>query len=107
MKLYYGTLSKTVKLLGSNPDELFTFEDLNNELKTCGVYALLKGPMLLQICLADLPDETGGQGFNGKLSDEHQQEYDRRINGVFEDVVRFGYHEKMFKTYGKTFKWTK
>lgn len=104
MKIYYETLSKTVKLLGSNPAELFTFEDLNNELKTCGVYALLMGPMLLQIGLADLPDEAGGQGFNGRLSDEHQQKYDRRINEILEDVVRFGYHEKMFKTYGKIFK---
>lgn len=103
LKLYYETLSKTVKLLGSNPDELFTFEDLNDELKTCGVYALLKGPMLLQITLADLPDESGGQSFNSGLSEECQREFDRRINGILEDIVRLGYHKKMFQHYGKHF----
>lgn len=103
LQLYYETLSKTVKLLGSNLNELFTFADLIEELKTCGVYALLKGPMLLQITLADLPDESGAQSFNSGLSEGAQREYDRRINGILEDVVRLGYHEKMFKHFGKHF----
>lgn len=90
--------------MGSNPNELFTFDDLNNELLTCGAYALLKGPMLYQIALADLPDETGQQSFNSRMSDEHQQEYDRRIRGLLEDIVRLRYHEKMFQKYGKQFK---
>lgn len=81
LELYHESLSKTVKLLGSNPDELFTFKDLTNELEKCGNYALMMAPCMLHVSLAQsaalIPD----------LNKERQLEFDRRINGVFEDIV--------------------
>lgn len=95
IELYYESLSKTVKLLGSDPDELFTFENLLSELKRFGVYALLMAPMLLQVSLAHSNeisnmDEMFDKVAEGEstidlvtsLSNERQSEYDRRLNEV-------------------------
>lgn len=106
IELYYESLSKTVKLLGSDPGELFTFEDLLSELKRFGVYALLMSPMLLQVSLAHSNeisnmDEMFDRVAEGEskinlvtgLSSEGQSEYHRRLNEVFEDVIQLGYYQ--------------
>lgn len=106
IKLYHESLSKTVKLLGSDPDELFTFENLLSELKRFGVYALLMSPMLLQVSLAHSNeisnmDEMFDKVAEGEskinlvteLSSEGQSEYHRRLNEVFEDVIQLGYYQ--------------
>lgn len=105
IKLYYDSLSKTVKLLGSDADKLFTYDDLLGELKRCGVYALLMAPILLQISQADsseIPnlDEMCDKVAEGdsnialitSLSAKGQLECDRRLNEVFEDVIELGYY---------------
>lgn len=106
IKLYHESLSKTVKLLGSDPDELFTLENLLSELKRFGVYALLMSPMLLQVSLAHSNeisnmDEMFDKVAEGEskinlvteLSSEGQSEYHRRLNEVFEDVIQLGYYQ--------------
>lgn len=106
IRLYYESLSKTVKLLGSDPDKLFTYDDLLAELKRCGVYALLMAPLLLQILQANSNeisnmDEVFDKVANGEskielvttLSSKGQSEYDRRLNEVFEDVIAMGYYQ--------------
>ncbi|XP_055308855.1 uncharacterized oxidoreductase dhs-27-like [Sitodiplosis mosellana] len=98
LQLYYNTLSKTVKLLGSNPDELFTFENLQSELKRCGIYALLLSPLSIQVSQADasqLAERGDKSGLVGGLTETGQLEYERRLNGVFEDVTRLGYINKI------------
>lgn len=106
IKLYYNSMSNTVRLLGSDPDELFTYEDLLSELKRCGIYALLLVPLVLQVLLAnssEIPNfdemcdkavEGNGQiGLVTGLSGEGQSEFVRRINEIFEDVINLGYYE--------------
>lgn len=106
LRLYHESLSKTVKLLGSDPDKLFPFDDLLSELKRCGVYALLMAPLLLQVLQAksseipnmdDMFDKVAeGEGqinLVNSLSSEGQSEYDRRLNEVFEDVTKMGYYK--------------
>lgn len=106
IKLYYDALSNMVKLLGSEPEELFTFEDLLSELKRFGVYALLMTPMLLQVSLAHSNeisnmDEMFDKVAEGEskinlvtsLSDEGQSEYCRRLNEVFEDIIQLEYYQ--------------
>lgn len=106
--LYYESLSKTVQLLGSNAAELFTFKNLKDELKRCGNYALLLAPSLISMSLADsdnIPklDEMFDNAADGKcsidittgLNEGGQREYDRRINGVLEDIVTLGYYRRV------------
>lgn len=107
IQLYYDSLSKTINLLGSNANELFTNEDLIGEMKRFGVYALLISPLLMGVLLAD-PSEVSnldemfdkvasGEGRINLVSDlsaERQLEYDRRMNDVFEDVINLGYYQQ-------------
>lgn len=108
LQLYYKSLSRSVKLLGSNPDELFTFDDLQSELKRCGNYALMLAPMLIQISQASSSEITNlddmcdkmaegenGNGLVSGLTESGQAEYVRRLNDVVEDVVRLGYYQKL------------
>lgn len=90
--IYYKSLTQTIKLLGSDPEKLFTFENLKEELKRYGNFALIVTPLFIlsaQIQLNETnTDETG-------LSEINQMEYDRRINGLLEDVIELGYYRKI------------
>lgn len=104
---YHKSLAKMVKLLGSDPDNLFTFEDLKRELKRCGNFALLMAPMLIQISQADSSEapsfdemfdkmtkgETNQEFITG-LSAKGQLQYDQQINGVVEHIIELGFYRK-------------
>lgn len=79
-------------MLGSDPEKLFTFENLKEELKRYGNFALIVTPLFIlsaQIQLNETnTDETG-------LSEINQMEYDRRINGLLEDVIELGYYRNI------------
>lgn len=107
IKVYYESLSKMVRSLGSDPDKLFTFENLKDELKKCGNYALIMAPMLAGVSQADSSDVSNMEEMlNGAeeketldlitgLSDEGQLEYERRLAEVFNDILRLGYYHKI------------
>lgn len=107
LKVYYESLSKTVRLLGSNPDELFTFENLQDELKICGNYALIMAPTLIQVSLADTSeimnldevfdksaDEGGAIELTSELNDAAKVLFEQRLSDVIEDILQRGYHQK-------------
>lgn len=106
--LYHKSLCNTVKLLGSNPDKLFTLDNLKSELKRCGNFALITVPMIMQVSQADsseitnmdeMIDKTAENGSElhlvTGLSDERQSEFGRRLNEMVEDIVRLGYYHKI------------
>lgn len=108
MKLYYDTLAKTIRSLGSDPDKLFTFANLKDELKRFGNYLLVMSPLWISttqaepsdlIDMDDMFDQTG-EGENkpdliSGFSKEGQEEFARRINGLLEDIVELGYYRKI------------
>lgn len=105
--LYYESLSKTVKLLGSNPDELFSFNNLTDELKKCGNYALIIAPGVIGVSQADPSifsmdnidekswDENNKIELYFGLGEKGKMEYIRRVNEVFEDIIKLGYYYKI------------
>lgn len=102
LRIYYDSLAKMVKVLGSNPDELFTYENLQEELKECGNIVPLLVPIYTQTAVADtsrLTDFSDNKEENKELitglCESEQQEYDRRMNEVFEDIVRLGLYHKI------------
>lgn len=108
IQLYHESLSKMVKSLGSNPDELFTLDNLKDELKRCGNYAFLLAPMLISVSLADSSDISNLDEMCDKiadgerrhelitgLSDKAQLEYEQRLNDTVEDLVKLGYYQKI------------
>lgn len=110
LRLYHKSLSNTVKLLGSDPDKLFTFDDLQDELKSYGTLALLLAPIVIQTALADSSDVSNLDDMLKKKSDGEENrleltkglnekaklEYARRLNEIFEDVIdKLGYYRKL------------
>lgn len=102
IRLYYDSLANMVRLLGSNPDELFTFDNLLSELKRVGYYVLLVAPIYLQVAYANEftnLDEMCDNMVNGGKQLEMVKElkgaaldaYRQRLNDVVADVVRMGY----------------
>lgn len=108
LQVYHGSLSKMVKLLGSNPDDLFSMDDLRDELKRCGNYAFLLAPMLISVSMADSSDISNLDEMCDKiaegerrhelitgLNEKAQIEYEQRLNDAIEDLVRLGYYQKI------------
>lgn len=103
LKTYYESLSETIRKLGSDPKKLYTYEDLEMQLRKFGEYALLCGPMVIQVKVANAKDvgnlddycelvERGEEPdlFN-KFDEETEMKYSELINGLFTDLVDYGY----------------
>lgn len=90
LKHYHDSLSRTIRLLGSDPEELFTFDNLLDEMKKCGTYALLVVPMHIQIAAADK-----GQKENENDSANADEEYARKVNEIIGDIVDLGYFNEI------------
>lgn len=108
LKLYYESLAKTVRLLGSDPDKLFTFANLKDELKRFGNYLLIMSPLWISTTQVDPSEMTGMDEMFDEAEDseittdlisgfnkEGQREFERRINGLLEDVIELGYYRKI------------
>lgn len=82
--------------------------DLNDEMKRCGNYALMLAPLIIQVSQAvasevsqldkviDKAVEGDGQvELVTSLSEKGQLAYDRCLNELFEDIVNLGYYRKL------------
>lgn len=87
LRLYHGSLSLTIKQLGSDPDQVFAFADLKEELKKCGLCAFLYAPLFLQLSLLD-----------SNLNEKAHQEFIQRLNDVFEHIIELGYHQELISS---------
>lgn len=107
MQHYHNALSDNVRKLGSDPEKLFTYADLESELKKCGKYAFVWGIRRVQISLADSKDfpdmdqycENMGSDDNdveliAKFDGERQIEYEQRVRDLVQDLIDYGYYWK-------------
>lgn len=104
LKHYHGSLSDTVRALGSDPDQLFSFDDLQGELKRFGKFAFLGVPIMLRIILADPKDirnyddmKDTQEELNNKtnynvLDANADAVYRERMNDIICDLVDYGYY---------------
>lgn len=104
IKIYYDQFSLNLRSLGSDPEKLFTFNDLQNELKRCGNYAVIMVPILMQISLAnsdDIPDldEMCEQADNFDLVQTSNADFDKAyketITEFLEDIINREYYRKL------------
>lgn len=103
LKTYYSSLSDTIRSLGSDPDELYTYENFQDQMHKFGQFALILGPMIMVLLVAgakhirDLDEwvEQLDQGEDADLletfDEETQQKYSYLINGMVTDLVNYGY----------------
>lgn len=102
LEIYYRSLSETITKLGSDPQKLFTFENLQSKLREFGDYIVLYAPLLIQVCLAsgniaNLDDYSEridcdqSTSFISELDNQTADEYALRINDLFTDLDSYGY----------------
>lgn len=101
LRHYHSSLSDIVTKLGSDPEKLFNFANLKQQMKRCGKYAFLNTPFMVQIMLVDpkdVPsiDEISTDADNGTVSivpafnSDKQLVYKKRIQDVMNDLVESG-----------------
>lgn len=91
--------------MGSDANKLFSFDDLQAQLKNFGSYALIIAPMLLNIITTkpdDIPDldnlaeefkdKSIEEGMKAFLNDSAADKYNARIRDVVQDILRLGYY---------------
>ncbi|XP_045467742.1 uncharacterized protein LOC123676091 [Harmonia axyridis] len=99
LKTYYASLSDSLERLGCKPDEIFTYEQLQQHWRKYAKFGLLTSLLVLRICLVDKEDapdfnEMAKNAVNNDNFSEcfnvvvkNQDEYNRR---VFDAFVHFG-----------------
>lgn len=103
IQTYYDSLSGIVRCLGSDPDQLFTYNDFLSELQKYGKYALLCAPMIHQFRLASSEDvvdlniysDAIEKGSDVKMfkefAEDKQRVFSRLVNEVVIDLIDYGY----------------
>lgn len=105
MNTYYESLSQIVRRLGSAPEKVFSFQDLQDEMRKFGEYAIICAPMILQFRLSSSEDvcdldvysdavENGIDAVMFKDFDEQKQRlFVRLVNEIINDLIEYGYVE--------------
>lgn len=105
LETYHTSLCNMIEKLGSDPKKLYTMDDLKQQMRKYGAFALLCGPMLIQIKVARAQDIGNLDEYAKLVNDGHeadlingydedtQIEYEKLINGLVDDLVSYGYVE--------------
>lgn len=95
LRTYHGALGDVVRRLGSDPDRLFSYDDLRGELRAMGDYALFTAPMIIQVRLKNAPDQVESKPEEGKyvcvFGDETQRLYARLLSDAIGDLIEYGF----------------
>lgn len=91
-----------VEKLGSDPKKLYTFENLQMQMRKFSKFALLCGPMLIQLKVAKAKDILNLDDYAeqvekmndsadliGEYDEETQEEFSNLINGLFDDLAAY------------------
>lgn len=105
MKHYHRTLAETIKKLGSDPEKLFTYDDLEGQLKKFGHFAFIWGPMITQMMMADpsdipdldtlsqeIVDNKGDIEFIKAFEGDEKVAYETRLQDLIGDLIDLGYY---------------
>lgn len=105
LHVYYDALAETLKASGSDPEKLFTFEDLAQQLKQFGEYGLTMASFFHAIMVSKEDnitdvDEYTAELSNGitenleffvKLDENSRPPFVKRLGDVIDDALRLGW----------------
>lgn len=95
LEIYHSSLTTLLEQVGSDPQELFPFAALQEQLKSFGKFAVIMAAFDVPILCTDpaeMPDLNGGDLAEGfAASPEAQLRYAGRMGGIIRDAVRYGY----------------
>lgn len=102
IRIYHKNLSEHLTRLGSNPDKIFTLNNLLGQLKKFGKFGICMTAMVIPMISAegkDIPDldKTAeslqdGKGFEGFDQNDNNLIYKSRMSAVIRDIIRLGYY---------------
>lgn len=100
LEVYHQALSDTLTRLGSDPETLFPFTELERQLKLFARFGVIMSHMVLQLVTVNPSDISNSEDFTVKVPTESVDVfestrkgnlYSERIVGVIKDAVRLGY----------------
>lgn len=99
LQIYHQSLQSLLLKLGSDPNQLFNFNDLVNQMTKFGKYGVVFVPFLLQITLSQPDDVINLDNIESeeemlnliKLSDETKENYKKGLHSAVADAIRFGW----------------
>lgn len=103
LELYYASLSGMVTRFGSDPDKLFTYNNLTDQFKKFGKFGLIYGLLFTQFycCSSDeIPDldefSTQVEGdkniaIMSDMDDARKEIFSQVINDIISDLLDYGY----------------
>lgn len=96
-------MCETIRKLGSDPEKLFTFENLQSQLRKFGEHILLFGPVILSVRMAKAENMENLDEYAERMErdedadllndydDETQTEFTRLVNDLITDLVNYCY----------------
>lgn len=96
-------MSRTIRKLGSDPNKLFTWDNLQSEFQRCGAFALSYVPMILQLKVANQSHIANLDEFSERIDRNEDADivigfdndtlmvYTEVINDLLTDLVHYGY----------------
>lgn len=111
LQVYYDALAETLIASGSDPEKLFTFGDLEQQLKQFSAYGLTVAPFVQAVMvssgenIADMGEYTDALSQDNEQNSESVVKFDEnsgpvfteRMGGVIDDVVRLGWIDSIGK----------
>lgn len=103
INLYYASLSTTIRKLGSDPDQLFSYADFQRESQKLGIIFLIYAPFTLQFVIADPDDLHDIEEYNQRISNgetlniikefqrEKQALYNQATRDIVNDLFAYGF----------------
>lgn len=103
IEIYYESLKEIIQLCGSNPEQLFGWNDLQEQFKKFGKFGLIMAPMLLQTIvsdpeninsmekLADNLDSNSGSKDMATLNEQTELLFKERVTDAIEHAIKYSW----------------
>lgn len=103
LQIYYNELAATLRACGSDPEQLFTFQNLKSELKQFGRFGVTIAPMMLQVIVSESSDIVAMDDYASTIDDgardmasfddSSEIRYLNRVSDVINDARMYGWIE--------------
>lgn len=102
LNVYYSALSGTVRKLGSDPEKLFRYSDLLDEMKVCGKFAMIIGVSMIPFVVSDPDDIADMEDYSERFAKGEKVSlfrsdtkpnsvYSIAVNEVVGDIIDYGF----------------
>lgn len=99
LHVYYNALATFLTKLGSDPEKLFTFNDLEDQFRQFGKFGLIFSPILVGVMVSDpkdiidmdsIKDDTNADGL-AKLNGQTKILLKERMSSVIQLAIKSGW----------------